>query len=143
MRAAPDCRSPLTVRHALQPRTSTSRPPQQQDSDHNELHPCTGKGASAGAGPPRSATRQAAGLTRGPPPPPSAPQPKPHTTRPPANNNRMDSEEGLMSCQLLSSNHPVVVGAGDVSWGSLLRGGQKRRHAPGVVMPSACGVSAV
>ena len=115
MRAAPDCRSPLTVRHAQQPRTSTSHPPQQQDSDHNELHPCTGKGASAGAGPTHSTTRQAAGLTRGPPPTPSALQSQPHTSRPPANNNRM--EEGRMSCQHLSSNHPVVVGAGDVSWG--------------------------
>jgi hypothetical protein len=55
MRAAPDCRPPPTARHALQPRSSTSHPPQQQDAVHRELRPGTGKGASACAGPLRRA----------------------------------------------------------------------------------------
>ena len=37
MRAAPDCRQPPTARHALQPRSSNTRhPPQQQDTAHRE-----------------------------------------------------------------------------------------------------------
>ena len=49
--------------------------PQQQHQPHppatrsRELHPNTGKGARAGAGPLRRATRPAAGLARPPPPP--------------------------------------------------------------------------
>jgi hypothetical protein len=43
----------------------------------------------------------------------------------------------------LSSSHPVVMGAGDVAWGSLRRGGGRCGRAPGVAMPSACGFSAV
>jgi hypothetical protein len=44
----------------------------------------------------------------------------------------------------LSSRHPVVVvGAGDVAWGLLWRGGRRRWRAPGTVLPSACGVSTV
>ena len=82
MRAAPDCRPPPTARHALQPRSSsTSHPPQQQDAVHRELRPGTGKGARAGAGPLRRATRPAAGPARAPPPPPTAPPPQPLTTR--------------------------------------------------------------
>jgi hypothetical protein len=69
MRAAPDCRPPLTVRHESQPRSSTTPPPQQQDTVHRELLPCTGKGAIAGAGQLRIATRQAAGRARAPPQP--------------------------------------------------------------------------
>ena len=62
MRAAPDCRPPPTARHASQPRSSsTSHPPQQQDAVHRELRPGTGKGARAGAGLLRRATRPAAG----------------------------------------------------------------------------------
>ena len=67
MRAAPDCRPPPTARHASQPRSSsTSHPPQQQDAVHRELRPGTGKGARAGAGPLRRATRPAAGPARAP-----------------------------------------------------------------------------
>ena len=67
MRAAPDCRTPLTTRHASQPRSrSTNHPPQQQDAVHRELRPCTGKGARAGAGPLRRAARPAAGPARAP-----------------------------------------------------------------------------
>jgi hypothetical protein len=51
--------------------------------------------------------------------------------------------DSLLMTGHLSSSHPVVVGAGDVSWGSLLWGGQRRGRAPGVAMPSACGFSAV
>ena len=83
MRAAPDCRQTQTAWHESQTRSSTSHPPQQQDSVHRELRPGTGKGASTGAGPLRRATRQAAGPARAPPPPPPAPPPQPHTTRPP------------------------------------------------------------
>jgi hypothetical protein len=96
MRAAPDCKAPLTARHEPTPRTSTSHPPQQQDAVHSVLRPGTGKGASAGAGPPHRATRPAAGSYRGPPPPPPAPLTQSHTTRSPANNNRM--QKGRMSC---------------------------------------------
>jgi len=71
------------VRYAPPPRTSTSHPPQQQDAVHSELRPGTGKGASAGAGPPRSATRQSAGPVRVLPPPPPAPRPQPYTPRSP------------------------------------------------------------
>ena len=35
MRAASDCRLPLTVWHASQPRSSTSHPPQQKDAVHS------------------------------------------------------------------------------------------------------------
>jgi hypothetical protein len=64
MRVASDCRQPLTARHASQPRSSTSHPPQQQDAVHRELRPGTGKGAIARVGPLRRATRQAAGPAR-------------------------------------------------------------------------------
>ena len=65
MRAAPYCRPPPTARHASQPRSSsTSHPPQQQDAVHRELRPGTGKGARAGAGLLRRATRPAAGPAR-------------------------------------------------------------------------------
>jgi hypothetical protein len=98
MRAAPDCRPPPTARHASQPRSSsTSHPPQQQDAVHRELRPGTGKGARAGAGPLRRATRPAAGPARAPPPPLPAPPPQPHTTRPPPTNNR--PEEMRTSCR--------------------------------------------
>jgi hypothetical protein len=49
----------------------------------------------------------------------------------------------LLTTGHLSSRHPVVVGAGDVLWGSRRRGGGKRGRAPGVALPSACGVSSV
>jgi hypothetical protein len=84
MRAAPDCRPPQTARHTSQPRSSsTSHPPQQQDTVHRELRPGTGKGARAGAGQLRHATRPAAGPARAPPPQPPAPPQQPHTTHPP------------------------------------------------------------
>jgi len=111
MRAAPDCRPPPTGWHASPPRTSTSHPPQQQEAVYRELRPGTGKGVSAGAGPPRRATRPAAGRARAPPPPSPAPPPQPHTTRPgpprggrpphdtsrPANNNRTKARR--ISCR--------------------------------------------
>jgi hypothetical protein len=82
MRAAPDCRPPLTARHVLHPRSSsTSHPPQQQDEVHRELRPGTGKGARAGAGPLRRTARPAAGLARAPPPPPPSPPTQPLATR--------------------------------------------------------------
>ena len=84
MRVASDCRPTLTAWHASQPRSSTSHPPQQQDTVHRELSPCTGKGARASAGPLRRVTRQAAGRARAQPPPPTALQSQPHTTRPPS-----------------------------------------------------------
>jgi hypothetical protein len=49
----------------------------------------------------------------------------------------------LLTTGHLSSRHPVVVGAGDVAWGSRRRGGRKRGRAPGAALPSACGFSAV
>jgi hypothetical protein len=48
----------------------------------------------------------------------------------------------LLTTGHLSPRHPVVVGAGGVSWGSRRRGGRKRGRAPGGAMPSACGFSA-
>ena len=68
-----------TTRHSRR----GSHPPQQQDAVHRELRPGTGKGASAGTGPPRRATQPAAGRAQASPPPPPAPPPQPHTTRPP------------------------------------------------------------
>ena len=97
MRAALDCRPPPTARHASQPRTSTSHPPQRQNAVHRELRPGMGKGANAGAGPLRRATRPAAGRARPPPPPPPAPPPPPHTTRPPTTTTR--PEERRTSCR--------------------------------------------
>jgi hypothetical protein len=85
MRAAPDCRPPPTARHALQPRSSsTSHPPQQQDAVHRELRPGTGKGARADAGPLRRTARPAAG------PVPAAARPAAAAPRDtvPANNTR-------------------------------------------------------
>jgi len=42
MRAASDCRLPLTVWHASQPRSSTSHPPHQKDAVH--CAPARGRG---------------------------------------------------------------------------------------------------
>jgi hypothetical protein len=49
----------------------------------------------------------------------------------------------LLTTGHLSSRHPVVVGAEDVSLGSLLLVWRKRGRAPGAVLPSECGFSAV
>ena len=49
----------------------------------------------------------------------------------------------LLTTGHLSSRHPVVLGAGDVAWGSRRRGGRKRGRPPGAALPSACGVSTV
>ena len=72
----PTMRSPP---HQSRPTDVTTRPPpQKRDAVHRELRHGTGKGANAGAGPLRRATRP----TAGPPPPLPAPPPQPHTTRP-------------------------------------------------------------
>jgi hypothetical protein len=105
MRSPPDCKPPPTAWHAPPPSTSTSHTPQQQDEVHSE-RPCTGKGASAGAGLPRSATRQVAGRARGPPPPPPAPPTQSHTPRSPANNNR--TQKGRMSCHQQPAFHHAM-----------------------------------
>ena len=98
MRAAPDCRPPPTARHASQPRSSsTSHPPQQQDAVHRELRPGTGKGARAGAGLLRRATRPAAGPDLAPPPPAVRPTAAAPHDMFPANNNR--PEEMRTSCR--------------------------------------------
>ena len=98
MRAAPDCRPPPTARHASQPRSSsTSHPPQQQDAVHRELRPGTGKGARAGAGLLRRATRPAAGPDLAPPPPAVRPAAAAPHDMFPANNNR--PEEMRTSCR--------------------------------------------
>ena len=55
MQAATDRAACVVAPHQHQP------PPQQQDAVHRELRPGTGKGASAGEGPLRRATRPAAG----------------------------------------------------------------------------------
>jgi hypothetical protein len=52
-------------------------------SANSELRPGTGKGAIAGAGPPRRATGPLAGSARESPPQPSAPPTQPPTPRPP------------------------------------------------------------
>ena len=117
MRAASDCRSPpmmiilllffqkqKTARHASQPRSSTSHPPQQKDEVHRELRPGKGKGASAGAGPLPRATWPAAGLARDPPPPPPAPPPQPHTTRP-----RQQQQAGGNEDILSSATGPSIT----------------------------------
>jgi hypothetical protein len=64
-------------------------PPQWQATRRNtniELRPCTGKGASASAGPLRYAMLPVAGCDREPPPPSAAHPPQ---DKPPSNNNRM------------------------------------------------------
>jgi hypothetical protein len=99
-RQSPDCRPPLTAAHASQPRSSTSHPPQQQDTVHRELHPGTGKGASACAGPLRSVIRPAAGRAPAAAHPASA---APHDTSP-ANNNR--PEEMRTSCHQQPAPQP-------------------------------------
>jgi hypothetical protein len=43
----------------------------------------------------------------------------------------------LLTTGRLSAHHPVVVGAGDVAWGSRRRGRRKRGRAPGAAQPSA------
>jgi hypothetical protein len=65
-----------------QPRVSPQWWQATRRSANCELLPCTGKGAIDGAGPPRSATRPAAGRAREPP---RSSQPRQHnpTTRPP------------------------------------------------------------
>jgi hypothetical protein len=95
MRAASDCRPPPTARHASQTRIAPATPPAKGRSPL--LQPCTGKVASAGAGPLRRATRPAAGHARAPPPPPPAQPPQPHTTRPPPTTTR--PEERRTSCR--------------------------------------------
>jgi len=67
MRAAPDCRPPLTAQHESQPRSSsTSHPPPATRPSlfYMELRPGTGKGARASAGPLHNDTRPAAGPAR-------------------------------------------------------------------------------
>ncbi len=71
MRVAPNCRPPQTEWHELKHLTSTSHPPQQQDTVYRELSPCTGKGASSGPGQLFCATLPAAGCSRAEPLPPS------------------------------------------------------------------------
>jgi len=93
LQAATDCAACAVVANQHQP------PPQQQTKSI-ELHPGTGKGASTVAGPPRYATRPASGRVRGPPPPQPALPPQPHTTRSPANNNRMEEGGG---CPVVSN----------------------------------------
>jgi hypothetical protein len=78
------------------PAPAPATPSEQHNTVHSELHPGTGKGASEDAGPLHCVTRLAAGSVWGPPSQTSAQQTQSHTTRPPANNNRM--EEGWMSC---------------------------------------------
>jgi hypothetical protein len=92
MREAPDCRPAMTTWHALQPRTSTSHPPQQQDTVYRSCFQARGRG------PVQAQDRCAAphGRLRAPPPPTSAPSAAPHNTSP-ANNNR--PEERRISCR--------------------------------------------
>jgi hypothetical protein len=97
MRAAPNCSPPPTAWHASTPRTSTRHPPNNKMQSTGSCAPCTGKGDSAGAGPQRRATRQAAGRARAAPPPPTAPPTQPHTTRPPPT-----------TTGLRKGGHPVV-----------------------------------
>ena len=95
MRAAPDCRPPPTARHALQPRSSsTSHPPQQQGAVHRELRPGTGKGARAGAGPLRRATRPAAGPARARCRPPRRRSPSRHV---PCQQQQAGGKEDILS----------------------------------------------
>ena len=103
MRVAPDCRQPLTAWHVSQTFTSTSHPPQQQDSDchavHRELCPGTGKGASTGVGRGQCCCSTTHGLLRATSgPAPAVVRPAvaaPHDTSP-SNNNR--TEERKISC---------------------------------------------
>jgi hypothetical protein len=104
MRAAPDCRPPPTALHVSQPRTSTSHPPQQQDTDHRELRPGTGKGAIADAGPLRRNTRQAAGRVPGPAPAAARPAAAAPLDTSPANNNRQE-ERRISCCQQPAPPH--------------------------------------
>ena len=73
------------------------QPPPPAKGRSPQLRPCTGKVASAGAGPLRRATRPAAGHDRAPPPPTPSPPPQPHTTRPPPTTTR--PEERRTSCR--------------------------------------------
>ena len=89
--------TPSTMRsppHQSRPTDVTTRPPpQKRDAVHRELRHGTGKGANAGAGPLRRATRPTAG------PAPAAARPAaatPHDTSP-ANNN--SPEEMRTSCR--------------------------------------------
>jgi hypothetical protein len=95
MRAASDCRPPPTALHRRSPAPHQPPPPAKGRSP--QLRPCTGKVASAGAGPLRRDTRPVAGHARAPPPPPPAPPPQPHTTRPPPTTTR--PEERRTSCR--------------------------------------------
>jgi len=76
------------------------QPPPPAKGRSPQLHPCTGKAASAGAGPLRRDTRPDAGHARAQPPPtpaPGVPPPQPHTTRPPTTTTR--PEERRTSCR--------------------------------------------
>jgi len=95
MRAAPDCRQPLTGRHVSPPRTSTRHPPQQQDTVHKELLPGTGKGAGAAE---TVASHHTACCGQRPGPAPATSRPAaaaPHDTSP-TNNNRTKAKR--ISC---------------------------------------------
>jgi hypothetical protein len=86
MRAAPDCRPPLTAWHASTPRTSTSHPPSNKMQSTGSCAPARGRGpapAQDRRAAPHGRLRAAPGASRPPPPPPPAPPPQPHTTRPP------------------------------------------------------------
>jgi len=83
------------------------QPPPPSKGRSPQLRPCTGKGASAGAGPLHCATRPAAGPARAPPPPPPAPPPQSHTTKPPPTTTR--PEEMRTSCHQQMAPPPCDV----------------------------------
>ena len=99
----PACTPTQIAWHATMTLTSTSHPPQQQDTVHRELHPGTGKGALACAGPLHSVTRPAAGRAPAAAHPASA---APHDTSP-TNNNR--PEEMRTSCHQQPAPPPIDV----------------------------------
>jgi hypothetical protein len=68
MRAAPVAGHHRLRSMRRRPAPAPATPPQKQDAVHSELRPGTGKAANAGTGPPRRATRQAAGHARAAPP---------------------------------------------------------------------------
>jgi hypothetical protein len=98
------------------------QPPQQQDTVHRKLCPCTGKGDNTGTGPPSYDTRTAAGYARALPPPTSALPSQTHTTRPqPTTTGRRKGEYPVVSnlplhCVMQQRCHHTSASARSPSW---------------------------
>jgi hypothetical protein len=135
MRAAPDCRPPLTARHASQPRSSsTSHPPQKQDAVHRELRPGTGKeGSSRGPEPAQDRCAAPHGRLRAPPGPRPRRRP-PRRRRPTRHVPRQQQQAG--------GNEDILSSATGPSTARCSKDVTTHQHRPGARPGRPCPVPA-